>query len=143
MNYLNKFKLLYNHQYGYRAGHNTTQTLIHFLDKIYNALNKPQSEYTLGLFIDLTKAFDTCDINILLKKLDHYGFRGISNSWFENYLKGRKQFTSIRGINSSLEEISCGVPQGSILYFSLMISQMHLSCLLYSLQMIQLYNSPR
>ena len=115
MNYLNKFKLLYNHQYGFRAGHNTTQPLIHFLDKIYNALNKPQSEYTLGLFIDLTKAFDTCDINILLKKLDHYGFRGTSNSWFENYLKGRKQFTSIRGVNSSLEEISCGVPQGSIL----------------------------
>ena len=115
MNYLNKFKLLYNHQYGFRAGHNTTQPLIHFLDKIYNAVNKPQSEYTLGLFIDLTKAFDTCDINILLKKLDHYGFRGTSNSWFENYLKGRKQFTSIRGVNSSLEEISCGVPQGSIL----------------------------
>ena len=63
----------------------------------------------------MTKAFDTCDIDILLKKLDHYGFRGVSNWWLENYLKGRKQFTSIKGVNSSLEDILYGVPQGSIL----------------------------
>ena len=107
--YLNKFKLLYEHQYGFRAKHNTTQPLIHFL-KIYNALNKPVSEYTLGIFIDLTKAFDTCDVNILLSKLEHYGIRGTSNLWFNNYFKGRKQFTSIRGVDSPLEEISCGVP---------------------------------
>jgi len=50
-----------------------------------------------------------------LKKLDHYGFRGISNQWFENYLKGRKQFILIKGVNSSLEDILCGVPQGSLL----------------------------
>ena len=108
--YLNKFKVLYEHQYGFRANHNTTQPLIHFLDKIYQALNKPESGFTLRIFIDLTKAIDTCDIDILLKKLDHYGFRGISNWWFEN-LKGRKQFTSIKGIDSLL----CGVPQGPIL----------------------------
>ena len=99
----------------FRAKHNTTQPLIHFLDTIYQAINKPESEYTLGIFIDFTKAFDTCDIDILLKKLDHYGLRGISNRRFENYLKGRKQFTSIKGVNSSLKDILCGVPQGSIL----------------------------
>ena len=54
MKYLNKFKLLYEHQYGFRAKHNTTQPLIHFLHKIYNTLNKPVSEYTPGIFIDLT-----------------------------------------------------------------------------------------
>ena len=87
MKYLNKFKLLYEHQPGFRVKKTlpSTQPLIHFLDKIYQALNRPLSEYTLALFIDLTKAFDTCGIDILLKKLDHYGLRGISTRWFENY----------------------------------------------------------
>ena len=89
--------------------------LIHFLDKIYNAVNKPVSEYTLGIFIDLTKAFDTCDVDILLSKLEHYRFRGTSNLRLKNFLNGRKQFTSIRGVDSSLKEISCGVPQWLIL----------------------------
>jgi hypothetical protein len=82
---------------------------------IYNALNKPVSEYILGIFIDFTKAFDTCDVDILLSKLEHYGFRGTSNLWFKNYLNGRKQFTLIRGVDSSLKEISCGEPLGLIL----------------------------
>ena len=71
--------------------------------------------FTLGIFIDLTKAFDTCSIDILLYKLSSYGFRGVSNEWFKSYLTGRKQFTSIRGVNSSMKDILCGVPQGSIL----------------------------
>jgi hypothetical protein len=116
MRYLNKFKLLYENQFGFRAGFNTTQPVIHLLDKIFNALNNPdENKFTLAIFIDLTKAFDTCDPDILLYKLNHYGFRGTSNLWFSNYLKGRKQYTSIRGVNSSLKELSCGVPQGSIL----------------------------
>ena len=52
---------------------------------------------------------------LLLSKLENYGFRGTSNLWFKNYLNGRKQFTSIRGVDSSLKEISGGVPQGWIL----------------------------
>ena len=54
-------------------------------------------------------------MEILLSKLEHYRFSGTSNLWFKNYLNGRKQFTSIRAVDSSLEEISCGVPQGSII----------------------------
>ena len=115
MKYINKFRLLYEHQYGFRAGYNTTQPLLHFLDNIFNSLNSPNNDYSLAIFIDLTKAFDTCDIDILLYKLNHYGFRGIANQWFKSYLTGRKQFTSIKGVNSSLKELLCGVPQGSIL----------------------------
>ena len=59
MKYLSKFKLLY------RSKHNTTQPAF---NKIYQALKKPESEYTLGIFIDLTKAFGTCDIDIYYSK---------------------------------------------------------------------------
>ena len=115
MRYLNKFNLIYNHQYGFRKEHNISHPLLHFLDKIYDSFNKPTSEYNIAIFIDLKKAFDTCDPNILLKKLEYYGFRGMSNKWFENYLKGRYQYTCVNGAQSKLKEISCGVPQGSIL----------------------------
>ena len=115
MKYINKFKLLHEHQYGFRAGYNTTQPILHFLNKIFDSLNNPENHYSLAIFIDLTKAFDTCDIDILLYKLNHYGFHGISNQWFRSYLTGRKQFTTVRGVNSSLKELTCGVPQGSIL----------------------------
>ena len=62
------------------------------------------------LRISRSKAFDTCDVNILLSKLEHYGFCGTSNLWFNKFLNGRKQFTLIRGVDSSLKEISCGEP---------------------------------
>ena len=113
--FLNKYNLLYEHQYGFRPKHNTTHPVLHFLDKIYNSWNKKEPEYSLGIFIDLTKAFDTCDVSILIQKLYHYGFREESNFWFFNYLNGRKQYVSINGISSKYTEMTCGVPQGSIL----------------------------
>ena len=65
--------------------------------------------------MDLKKAFDTVDHGILLKKLEHYGFRNIENIWFKNYLGDRFQYVSIDGIDSSLRIMTCGVPQGSVL----------------------------
>ena len=67
------------------------------------------------VFVHLKKAFDTVDHNILLKKLDYYGVRGIANEWFASYLKNRKQFVSIGGHISSTQVIQTGVPQGSVL----------------------------
>ena len=87
--YLNKYNILYCHQYGFRPKHDTTQPILHFLDRIYNGLNQDSPEYTLTVFLDLKKAFDTVDINILLQKLCHYGFRNVTNIWFTNYLKNR------------------------------------------------------
>ena len=65
--------------------------------------------------MDLQKAFDTVDYEILLSKLDYYGIRGILNNWFKSYLSSCKQFASIDGYDSWLAEIKCCIPQGSVL----------------------------
>ena len=113
--YLNKYNILYEHQYGFRRNHCTIHPVLHFLDKIYKGFNKDTPDYTLSVFIDLKKAFDTCDFSILLSKLSHYGFKGMSNKWFQSYLANRIQFTSINGINSNHATLLTGVPQGSVL----------------------------
>jgi hypothetical protein len=113
--YINKYDILYKNQYGFRPKHDTSQPLFQLLDKIYSALNKSNPEYTLSIFLDLKKAFDCVDHNILLRKLEHYGFRGITNTWFSNYLCNRTQIVQIGNTLSSELELLCGVPQGSVL----------------------------
>ena len=107
--------ILYKHQYGFRKEHNTFHPVLHFINNIYDALNNEMPKFCLGIFLDFKKAFDTVHRKILLEKLKHYGFRGVANHWFENYLQGRKQFVSIDGVDSELSEIEFGVPQGSVL----------------------------
>ena len=67
------------------------------------------------MFIDLKNAFETIDHSLLLKKLEHYGVRWVSNDWMRSYLSNREQFVSFNSFKSDLKTISCGVPQGSIL----------------------------
>ena len=70
----------------------------------------------MGLvFIDLKKAFDTVDHDIPCKKLEHYGIQGRELALFKSYLYNRKQFARVNGVDSSIEEIEIGVPQGSCL----------------------------
>ena len=87
--------------------------MIHLLNKVSESAN--QGEFTIGVFCDLQKAFDTCSHKILLKKLERIGIRQNELSWFESYLNDRKQFVSIDGQNSESQIIGKGVPQGSIL----------------------------
>ena len=113
--FLNTHNILCKHQYGFRHKHNTSQPVLQFTDKIFNALNQKQPEKTLSIFIDLKKAFDTVNHKILLRKMEHYGVRGTSNIWFSNYLTNREQFVCIESVRSDKNRIVCGDPQGSVL----------------------------
>ena len=77
--------------------------------------NLDNNNLVCGVFIDLEKAFDTVNHDILIKKLDFYGIRGISNKWFKSYLSNRKQRVKYKNTLSKNLPITCGVPQGSIL----------------------------
>ena len=98
---------------GFRKNYSNAHALIQLYDKISNALDN--KKVTLGVFIDLCKAFDTVNHEILLDKLEHYGARCIALQWFKSYLSCRKQFVHYNDYNSSSLDITCGVPQGSIL----------------------------
>ena len=87
--------------------------LTDLVDNIVTAIDKKL--HTISIFLDLEKAFDTIDHPLLLRKLWHYGIRGIANHWLSNYLTGRKKYVEIKNIKSKLMQIMCGVPQGSIL----------------------------
>jgi hypothetical protein len=86
---------------------------INLIDNIRRILDN--GEYALAIFLDLKKAFDTVNHKILLSKLDYYGFRGISNTFFHSYLSDRHQYTIFNGIQSRVNVIDTGVPQGSVL----------------------------
>ena len=78
--------------------------------------NMDRSNVNQTIFLDLKKAFDTVNHDILLKKLRAYGIRGKTGDWFESYLNNRKkQFCSLNGQHSRARVITCGIPQGSCL----------------------------
>ena len=112
MNYLNKYKILSDNQFGFRKNHSTQLALTLLYDKISSAID---NMITVGIFIDLSKAFDTVNHQILLDKLQYYGVRRVAHDSFSNYLQNRQQFVQYNGTNSSYHNIKCGVPQGSIL----------------------------
>ena len=111
--FLQEMGVLYEFQFGLRPQFSTYMALIMSVDKIISALEN--GDFVLGVFLDFSKAFDTIDHDILLKKLDNYGIRGVANQWFQSYLHNRYQYVSYNGISSSKQKIVCGVTQGSIL----------------------------
>ena len=111
--YLNKYDILNTSQYGFRHGHSTSMALLDFVERIHEELDR--KEYTIGVFLDLTKAFDTVNHNILLDKLEHYGIRGTPLLWFKDYLTNRKQYVHFQGTNSDMFDITCGVPESTVL----------------------------
>ena len=111
--YLDKFKILYDNQYGFRKNHSTSLALIDLYDKISDAIDR--KETSVGIFLDLSKAFDTVNHEILFDKLEHYGIRGLPLQWIKSYFTNRTQFVQFNEHRSSPSAVCCGVPQGSIL----------------------------
>ena len=97
----------------------TSMAIMELIETITNAMDN--GKFTIGVFIDLKKEFDTVDHSILVTKLDHYGIRGVAKQWLSSYLENRKQYVCFNGTDSDFLRIACGVPQGSILGPSLFL----------------------
>ena len=104
---------LHDSQFGFREGHSTNHALNYSVHHIKKALK--EGNHVLGIFIDLSKAFDTIDHNILLSKLENYGIRGLTHKLLKSYLTGRRQCVRVLGEVSDSLPVIYGVPQGSCL----------------------------
>ncbi|HMK58436.1 MAG TPA: reverse transcriptase family protein [Nitrososphaeraceae archaeon] len=111
--FLTKNDIIVSNQYDFRNNHSTYMAIHDMYDKISNAVDN--RECSISIFIDLSKAFDTLNHVILLRKLEHYGVRGVALNWFKDYLTNRKQFVQYNNVSSNNRNVTCGVPQGSIL----------------------------
>ena len=113
MSFFEKNKIITSKQFGFLKRHSTEHAILDLKEFIMESLSK--KKITAVLFLDLKKAFDTVSHKILLKKLHHYGIRGVPHDLLKSYLSDRQQYTSIDGTNSGLDFIRWGVPQGSVL----------------------------
>jgi len=111
--FISKHDILNKNQFGFREKHSTSMALLNIIEYITSQLDN--NSFTLGIFIDLSKAFDTVNHDILLYKLEHYGVRGLALDWFKSYLSNRTQTVEINSSRSHIIPVTCGVPQGSIL----------------------------
>ena len=106
-------KLQQTNKYGFQPQRSTIDAIAKFTSNV--ALSTENKDTTMAVFLDLSKAFGTIDHNILLDKLNYYGIRGLALEWFRNYLSDRTPFVSYKGNNSGFQNVTCGVPQGSVL----------------------------
>ena len=130
----------FKHQFGFRPGHSTSHSLINFVNKVAKAVEC--QKYLAGIFLDLSKAFDTLDHAILLSKLEACGITGTAHQWITDYFRNRMQYVQIDDSKSDALRHICGVPQGSILLFISMISRPALPLMnsnLYYLLMTPVY----
>lgn len=111
--FLQKHNIFTDNQYGNKKHRSIGFAIIDTVEEITDAINS--QKYVAGLFVALTKEFDTTDHNVLVTKLERYGSRGVVLNWVKNYLSTRQQFVRMENHKSTCLNISCGVPQGSVL----------------------------
>ena len=119
-------------QYGFRKGHSTEMASLELADRILSFMDN--GDTPIGIFLDLSKAFDTLNNNILLHKLKQYGLSKNSTGLIKNYLENRTQYVNFDNVNSDHQKISTGVPQGSILgplLFMIYVNDLHNSSKLF------------
>ena len=107
-NHLDSKALLYEKKFCFQRNNSTEHAMLQLTRDITSYFEK--GEYTLGVFIDLSKAFNTVDHQILIKQLQYYGIDGTALEWFKSYFSNRKQYISSQEISKSCLDIICGVP---------------------------------
>ena len=105
--------IVYDRQFGFRKKHSTCHAINFSVNKVLNETEK--KNHVLGIFIDLSKAFDTLEHSKLLNKLDYYRIRGVAHNILKSYLSDREQLTNFKRVASSRCKVEYGVPQGSVL----------------------------
>jgi hypothetical protein len=122
VSFITKCKILTENQYGFQKNKSTTSACQSFIGNVQEALDR--CLVVVGIFFDLTKAYDVIDHDILCEKLDHYGIRGKIHVGLKSYLTLHSQYVEISSndnkyvmnrFNSSRKNIKFGIPQGSIL----------------------------
>ena len=118
-NFVEKYKILHNKQFGFLQSHSTSHASISLTESIKHHLDDKKA--VEGIFIDLEKVFDTVNHKILCKKLKYYEFRGKINDLIKSFLSHRKQYVHLNGFDSSKLNVNCGVPHGSTLWATLVL----------------------
>ena len=113
VNYLEKRSILYQYQFGFRKGHSTAQAIAEIADNLRKSIDN--NMYTCGVYLDFSKAFDTVNHSILLKKMEQYGIRGVPLQLVTSYLTNSQQYTAMGNTVSSQQAVTCGILQGSSL----------------------------